>query len=83
VWPAPHDGVEQLEHLRLQHQRDSDPADGRRDRQFGMRDLGYQYVVVDDCWFNPNRDSSGNLQGDPSRFPSGMKASGTTCTVRA
>lgn len=42
----------------------------------GMRDLGYNYVVVDDCWFNPNRDSSGNIQGDPSRFPSGMKALG-------
>lgn len=42
----------------------------------GMRDLGYEYVVVDDCWFNPNRDSAGNLQGDPSRFPSGMKALG-------
>jgi alpha-galactosidase len=42
----------------------------------GMRDLGYQYVVVDDCWFNPNRDSAGNLQGDPTRFPSGMKALG-------
>ncbi|MFI6780192.1 glycoside hydrolase family 27 protein [Micromonospora sp. NPDC050276] len=42
----------------------------------GMRDLGYQYVVVDDCWFNPNRDSSGNIQGDPTRFPSGMKALG-------
>jgi alpha-galactosidase len=42
----------------------------------GMRDAGYQYVIVDDCWFNPNRDSSGNLQGDSSRFPSGMKALG-------
>ncbi|RKN47944.1 glycoside hydrolase family 27 protein [Micromonospora endolithica] len=42
----------------------------------GMRDLGYQYVVVDDCWFNPNRDAAGNLQGDPGRFPSGMKALG-------
>lgn len=42
----------------------------------GMRDLGYRYVVVDDCWFNPNRDSSGNLQGDPTRFRSGMKALG-------
>ncbi|MEV0646377.1 ricin-type beta-trefoil lectin domain protein [Phytomonospora sp. NPDC050363] len=42
----------------------------------GMRDRGYQYVVVDDCWFNPNRDSAGNLQGDPNRFPSGMKALG-------
>jgi alpha-galactosidase len=42
----------------------------------GMRDLGYQYVVVDDCWFNPSRDSGGNLQGDSTRFPSGMKALG-------
>lgn len=42
----------------------------------GLRDLGYKYVVVDDCWFNPNRDGQGNLQGDPQRFPSGMKALG-------
>ncbi|ETK36905.1 cellulose binding domain-containing protein [Microbispora sp. ATCC PTA-5024] len=42
----------------------------------GLRDLGYKYVVVDDCWFNPTRDSAGNLQGNPSRFPSGMKALG-------
>ncbi|MET8053641.1 lectin [Streptosporangium sp. NPDC005286] len=42
----------------------------------GMRDLGYQYVVVDDCWFNPNRDSAGNIQANLSRFPSGMKALG-------
>lgn len=42
----------------------------------GLRDLGYQYVVVDDCWFDPARDSAGNLRGDPSRFPSGMKALG-------
>ncbi|GLX96162.1 lectin [Herbidospora sp. NBRC 101105] len=42
----------------------------------GMRDLGYQYVVVDDCWMDPNRDSAGNLQPNLSRFPSGMKALG-------
>ncbi|WP_187281481.1 ricin-type beta-trefoil lectin domain protein [Nonomuraea sp. C10] len=42
----------------------------------GMRDLGYQYVVVDDCWFDPARDSAGNLRANPSRFPSGMKALG-------
>ncbi|MFI5843045.1 glycoside hydrolase family 27 protein [Catenuloplanes sp. NPDC051500] len=42
----------------------------------GMRDLGYRYVVVDDCWMSPNRDGSGNLQAEPSRFPSGMKALG-------
>ena len=34
------------------------------------------YIVVDDCWMNPNRDAAGNLQGDPGRFPSGMKALG-------
>ncbi|MEO3813173.1 lectin [Sphaerisporangium sp. B11E5] len=42
----------------------------------GMRDLGYQYVVVDDCWMNSTRDSAGNLQANSSRFPSGMKALG-------
>ena len=31
--PDAADGLEQLEHLRLQHQRDADPPDGRRDRQ--------------------------------------------------
>ncbi|GAA3732776.1 ricin-type beta-trefoil lectin domain protein [Plantactinospora mayteni] len=42
----------------------------------GMRDLGYKYVVVDDCWMNSTRDAQGNLQASPSRFPSGMKALG-------
>jgi alpha-galactosidase len=42
----------------------------------GMRDLGYRYVVVDDCWMNSTRDTQGNLQANPSRFPSGMKALG-------
>ncbi|MFN8074522.1 MAG: alpha-galactosidase [Kineosporiaceae bacterium] len=42
----------------------------------GMRDAGYQYVVIDDCWFNPNRDSAGNIQPNTSRFPNGMKAVG-------
>ncbi|GIJ51431.1 alpha-galactosidase [Virgisporangium aliadipatigenens] len=42
----------------------------------GMRDLGYKYVVVDDCWMDSTRDSAGNLRANPSRFPSGMKALG-------
>ncbi len=29
----------------------------------GMGALGYQYVVVDDCWFEPTRDAAGNLRG--------------------
>ena len=35
----------------------------------GMRDLGYQYVVVDDCWFNPNRDSRRQPAGRPDPVP--------------
>jgi alpha-galactosidase len=42
----------------------------------GMRAAGYRYVVVDDCWFDPDRDAKGNLQSDPDRFPRGMKALG-------
>jgi alpha-galactosidase len=42
----------------------------------GMRDAGYRNVVVDDCWFDPVRDRSGDLRGSPTRFPSGMKALG-------
>ncbi|MEV6878744.1 ricin-type beta-trefoil lectin domain protein [Amycolatopsis sp. NPDC051128] len=42
----------------------------------GMRDVGYQYIVVDDCWFDPQRDGAGNLRNHPTKFPSGMKALG-------
>jgi len=38
----------------------------------GMRDAGYQYIVIDDCW-QVGRDSAGNIIPDPKRFPSGMK----------
>lgn len=38
----------------------------------GMRDAGYTYIVIDDCW-QTGRDSSGNIIADPDRFPSGMK----------
>jgi len=38
-----------------------------------MKDAGYQYVVIDDCW-QIDRDSLGNVIADPKRFPSGMKA---------
>ena len=39
----------------------------------GMRDAGYQYVNIDDCWHGA-RDSAGFIQVDAQRFPSGMKA---------
>lgn len=40
----------------------------------GMADAGYEYVNIDDCWMAPERDADGNLQADPERFPSGIKA---------
>lgn len=40
----------------------------------GYRDVGYEYVTVDDCWLANDRDKDGKLQPDPARFPSGMKA---------
>jgi alpha-galactosidase len=41
----------------------------------GLRDAGYTYVTLDDCWHGA-RDGDGNIQPDPVRFPSGMKALG-------
>jgi alpha-galactosidase len=39
----------------------------------GMKDAGYQYVVIDDCW-QVDRDAQGNIVADAKRFPSGIKA---------
>jgi len=39
----------------------------------GMKDAGYEYVNIDDCWHG-ERDARGFIQPDPERFPSGMKA---------
>jgi len=41
----------------------------------GMKDAGYQYVVIDDCW-QVSRDADGNIVPDATRFPTGMKALG-------
>jgi alpha-galactosidase len=39
----------------------------------GMKEAGYRYVVIDDCW-QVSRDGSGTIVPDAKRFPSGMKA---------
>jgi alpha-galactosidase len=39
----------------------------------GMRDAGYKYVVIDDCW-QVSRDSQGTIVADSVRFPHGIKA---------
>lgn len=40
----------------------------------GLKDAGYEYVVIDDCWSLKERDAEGNIVADPEKFPSGMKA---------
>lgn len=42
----------------------------------GLKDAGYIYLNLDDNWMAKTRDANGNLQADPTRFPSGMKALG-------
>jgi alpha-galactosidase len=39
----------------------------------GMKDAGYIYLNIDDCWHG-NRDSLGFIHPDSLKFPSGMKA---------
>ncbi|WP_266172062.1 glycoside hydrolase family 27 protein [Dyella subtropica] len=41
----------------------------------GMKDAGYEYIVIDDCW-QSGRDAKGQIVADAKRFPSGMAALG-------
>ncbi len=38
----------------------------------GLRDVGYQYVLLDDCWSN-GRTAAGMLRVDKEKFPQDMK----------
>jgi len=40
----------------------------------GLKDAGYNYIVLDDGWMTMERDKDGNLVPDPAKFPHGMKA---------
>lgn len=40
----------------------------------GLNKVGYEYVIIDDCWLDHQRSPEGKLQPDPKRFPSGIKA---------
>ena len=42
--------------------------------ELGLKDAGYEYIVLDDGWMAKERDESGNLIPDPVKFPSGMKS---------
>ncbi|MEG0230196.1 MAG: glycoside hydrolase family 27 protein, partial [Oscillospiraceae bacterium] len=38
----------------------------------GLKDVGYEYIVIDDCWSKLKREN-GKLVADPEKFPHGMK----------
>ncbi|XP_045485459.1 alpha-N-acetylgalactosaminidase [Pieris rapae] len=42
----------------------------------GYLAAGYNYVGIDDCWMEKDRDKDGRLVPDATRFPNGMKAIG-------
>ena len=40
----------------------------------GYASVGYEYINVDDCWPERERDARGRLVPDRERFPYGMKS---------
>ncbi|HET7540873.1 MAG TPA: glycoside hydrolase family 27 protein [Polyangiaceae bacterium] len=40
----------------------------------GLKDAGYQYVNIDEGWWQGTRDSSGNITIDTAEWPGGMQA---------
>lgn len=40
----------------------------------GLLAAGYEYLVIDDCWSEKERDENGMLVADHNKFPHGMKA---------
>jgi alpha-galactosidase len=47
----------------------------------GLKDAGYGYVNIDDCWMSSARNSAGQLVPDPAKFPNGI--SGTAAYVHS
>lgn len=39
----------------------------------GMKDAGYNYIVLDDGWMAKERNKNGDLVPDPQKFPNGLK----------
>lgn len=39
----------------------------------GLKDAGYDHIIIDDCWSIKGRDKNGKLVADPEKFPHGMK----------
>ena len=42
--------------------------------EYGLKDAGYEYIVIDDGWMEMERDENYNLVPDHKKFPNGMKS---------
>ena len=42
----------------------------------GLKELGYEYINLDDCWMLEERTADGHFIVDSQNFPDGMKAIG-------
>lgn len=40
----------------------------------GLKNAGYEYLIIDDCWSDKQRTPEGKLAPDPVKFPNGIKA---------
>mgnify|MGYP000054940942 FL=1 len=62
------DGLEFLEHLgeNINEKMIFETADVMAES--GLRDKGYEYLVIDDCWSLRERDENGHLVPDPENF---------------
>lgn len=48
----------------------------------GYKDAGYEYIVIDDCWSEMERDKLTNkLVPDLKRFPGGLKSLGDYVSI--
>ncbi|KAJ8693954.1 hypothetical protein PTI98_008891 [Pleurotus ostreatus] len=44
-----------------------------RMKTLGLTDFGYEFVNIDDCYSEKQRNKDGDIVADPVRFPSGMR----------
>jgi len=49
--------------------------------KLGLKDVGYQYINIDDCWMGKTR-VNGKLEPDKIRFPNGIKHLADYCHSR-
>jgi len=62
-----------MEHIHLGDQRQAHQGAADAFVSEGLKDAGYEYVVIDDCWSEKQRDKNGKLVPDHWKFPDGIK----------